>query len=489
MEPVVHTRSGRVRGTTEQGIARFLGIPYAASPTGPRRFAAPQPPDPWDGVRDALEFGPTPPSPGYSPPYARILPHPQIPGDDWLTLNVWAPEGASGLPVMVWIHGGAFTMGNSAPGMYDGSAFARDGVVLVSLNYRLGIDGFGYLADAPAPANRGLLDQVAALRWVHDNIGAFGGDPDRVTVFGESAGAMSVVSLMAMPAARGLFARAIAQSGAAQAAAIPADAAAVTAEVARQLDTDATAAAFGAVGIEELTRAQSAAGDAVSAAPTRFGASIVAAQMAFVPVVDGDVLPEHPLDAIRSGSADGVPLLTGTTAEEYRFFLVPEGLVDDITDDRLTTMVRARGIPDDVLALYRRNRPQAHPADVAVALLGDAFFRQPALDLLAAHPGRSWMYEFAWHSPHLGLGAAHAMEIPFVFDTLNGPHAVDLTGTQPPQTLADTMHAAWVRFATDGDPGWPAYDLERAVMVFREEDPAVVEDPRGDERQAWQNGG
>ncbi|MDP9823996.1 carboxylesterase/lipase family protein [Nocardioides massiliensis] len=485
MEPVVQTRQGRVRGTVEDGVARYLGIPYAASPVGERRFAAPVPPDPWDGERAALEFGPTPPSPGYSPPYARILHQPSIPGDDWLTLNVWTPDNAAGLPVMVWIHGGAFTMGNSAAGMYDGSAFARDGVVLVTINYRLGVDGFGYLPDAPAPVNRGLLDQVAALEWVRDNIAAFGGDPDRVTIFGESAGAMSVVSLMAMPSARGLFAGAVAQSGAAQAAATPEDAARVTDEVARQLGVEPRATEIAAVGIKELNAAQNAAGNAVSAAPKEYGESIAAAQMAFVPVVDGEILPEHPLAAIRSGSAQQVPLLTGTTTEEYRFFLVPEGLVDEITDARLAKMAQARGVPDEIIAVYRANRPDATPADVAVALLSDAFFRLPALDLVDAHDGPAWVYEFAWQNPHLGLGAAHAMEIPFVFDTLRAPHAADLAGPQAPQTLADTMHAAWVRFARDGDPGWATYDVERPVMVFRETNSAVVEDPRGDERMAW----
>src|SRR5580698_323486 len=205
----VTTRQGAVRGDVTDGVTRFLGIPYAASPTGALRFRAPEPPPAWDGVRDCLTYGATPPKPDYAAPFDVILAEPDVPGDDWLNLNVWTPDVDGSAPAMVWIHGGAFANGNNVVPIYDGHAFARDGVVLVSINYRLGIDGFAYLPDAPA--NRGLLDQVAALEWVRDNIAAFGGDPARVTIFGESAGAMSVTTLLGMPAARGLFTGVIAQ--------------------------------------------------------------------------------------------------------------------------------------------------------------------------------------------------------------------------------------------------------------------------------------
>src|SRR5580704_13359613 len=190
MESVAATRYGQVRGQVRDGVASFLGIPYAASPTGELRFAAPEPPEPWAGVRDATAYGPTPPKPAYPAPFDAVLPEPDVPGDDWLNLNVWAPEDLAGdRPVIVWIHGGAFANGNCAIPMYDGHNFARDGVVFVALNYRLGVEGFALLPGAPP--NRGLLDQIAALEWVRDNIAAFGGDPANVTIFGESAGAMS----------------------------------------------------------------------------------------------------------------------------------------------------------------------------------------------------------------------------------------------------------------------------------------------------------
>ena len=330
MGPIVTIRTGRVEGAVRDGVSSFLGIPYAASPTGERRFAAPAPAAAWDGIRAGTEFGPTPPVPGYRPPSDDLLFQPVIPGDDWLNLNVWTPDpDAVGLPVTVWLYGGAFVNGNTAIPMYDGHAFARDGVVLVSANFRIGVEGFAALPGAPT--NRGLLDQVAALEWVRDNIAAFGGDPDAVTLFGESAGAMSVTTLLAMPSARGLFARAIMQSGSVQAAASPADAALVTGELAAALDLDAddlTAQALATLDPADLLTAQVAVSDALAmdANPDRFGASIVASSMAFIPVVDGEVLPVHPMTAIASGACGSVPLLTGTTSEEFRLFIVPAGL-------------------------------------------------------------------------------------------------------------------------------------------------------------------
>lgn len=486
MQVQIETSHGRVQGTVTDGVARFLGIPYAASPTGERRFAAPVPPASWDGVRPAIQFGPTPPSPGYRPPYDRIIHQARVPGDDWLTVNVWTPEAAGGgLPVLVWIHGGAFTLGNSALDVYDGHAFARDGVVLVTLNYRLGVDGFAWLPGAPA--NRGLLDQVRALEWVQENIHAFGGDPHRVTVFGESAGAMSVVSLLAMPTARGLLAGAVAQSGAAQAAARPQDAEQVTREVASRLGVEPTSQGLAEVDLSRLGVVQHEVGDLVSSDPDRFG-SVAETGMAFGPIVDGDVLPAHPREALASSEAPRVPLLTGTTSEEFRFFLAPDGTVDSMTPQHLAGLAASRGIPTSVVDLYRRNRPEASPGDVAVALLSDAVFRLPALDLVEGRDGPSWVYEFDWRSPHLGLGAAHAVEIPFVFDTLEAEHAAGLVGTGAPQGLADEVHDAWVRFATTGDPGWSAYDEARSVRVFRADGSVTVTDPRGDERVAWSDG-
>jgi para-nitrobenzyl esterase len=487
----VTTRYGTVSGESADGVTRFLGIPYAASPTGPRRFKAPAPPAPWDGVRACTEFGATPPKPDYVAPFDTLLPEPNVPGDDWLTLNVWTPDPGGNAPVMVWIHGGAFSNGNSAVRMYDGHAFARDSVVLVSINYRLGVDGFALLPDAPP--NRGLLDQVAALEWVRDNIAAFGGDPANVTIFGESAGAMSVTTLLGMPRARGLFGKVIAQSGAAQVGADPQDARLVTGELSATLGFDASAATLADLDLDKLITAQAAVRDALAAAPdpARWGASIVGTSMAFIPVIDGDVLPVHPLAALASGHGSDVTLMAGTNTEEFRLFFVPNGMAAMVTSETLPLFLGALGISQETAAVYQANRPGASAGDVLCALVTDRFFRNPTLAAAEARLGaggtaQTYLYEFAWQSPVQGLGAAHAMEIPFVFDNLASADAQAAIGTEPPGDLAAAMHAAWIRFAETGDPGWQPFDAGYPVMIFGAPDgPAVVLDPRGDERTSW----
>jgi para-nitrobenzyl esterase len=488
MDQTVATKYGMLRGQVHDGVASFLGIPYAASPTGALRFQAPAPPEPWNGTRDAIAYGPTPPKPDYPAPFDTIFAEPNIAGEDWLNLNVWTPDpDNSGLPVMVWIHGGAFANGNSAIPLYDGHAFARDGIVLVSINYRLGIDGFALLPDAPA--NRGLLDQIAALEWVRDNISVFGGDPANVTIFGESAGAMSVVTLLAMPKAEGLFARAIAQSGAAQAAAVPADAAMVTAELGRVLGTSVTASSLAQVDLQALIAAQATVRDALAASPdpARFGASIVASTMPFIPVIDGDSLPEHPLAAIAAGHGSSVPLVIGTNSDEFRTFLVPSGMAALVTDKVLASMAGAVGATPDVIAKYRANRPGASPGDLLAALLTDRFFLLPALAVAEARgPATTYFYEFAWRHPVVGAG--HGLEVPFVFDNLAAEGAELVAGPDAPQDLAHEMHASWTRFASAGDPGWAAYDPSRPVRVFDAGGGRVSSDPRSGERTAWPQG-
>ncbi len=508
MGPVVLTKFGSVRGQVRDGVASYLGIPYAASPTGRLRFAAPAPPQAWTGVREAAALGPTPPKPDYPAPFDALLADPNIPGDDWLNLNVWTAretgETGAGRPVMVWIHGGAFQNGNSAVPHYDGHEFARRGVVLVSVNYRLGIDGFAFIADAGAPANRGLLDQVAALEWVRDNIAAFGGDPGNVTIFGESAGAMSVMTLLCMPRAAGLFAKAIAQSGATQAAADSADAARVTAELAKALtqlapapgnpgtdpDPDpAGAGGLGALDVSSLNAAQAAVRDALAADPNpaRFGITIVTSSMPYIPVVDGDVLPVHPFAAVSGGAGADIPLLIGTNSEEFRFFVVPPGTLDLVTPQALPLAAAAFGATQDIIDLYQANRPGARAGDIFAALLTDRYFRLPALGVaetrVAAGVASTHVYEFAWGSPPMGAG--HSLEIPFVFGNLSQTVDDPLIGPNPPQDLADDMQSAWVSFAATGDPGWPAFDESRPVRIFDTGGGSVDCDPRGDERAIW----
>jgi para-nitrobenzyl esterase len=493
VDALVDVQAGRVRGRVVDGVRSFLGLPYAAPPVGPALFAAPAPVEPWEGVRDALTLSPTPPQPPYPPVFADLLDNPIVPGPDFLTVNVWAPDGdVHGLPVMVWLPGGAFRNGSNAIAIYDGTAFARDGVVLVTVNYRLGAPGFATLPDAPD--NRGLLDQIAALRWVRDNISAFGGDPARVTLFGESAGAMSVATLLTVPAARGLFQRAIMQSGSGTAAADGADAARVTAELAAALGVEPTARAFGDIDPATLIDAQATVAAQLQANPdpARYGPSIVRrglGLMSLLPVVDDVLITRPPVDAIEAGAGADIDLMLGTNTEEFRFFIVPTGVAAALPASALPAIVAARGWSPTIAERYTANRPDVAPGDVLAAIMTDWVFRAPTARIARAHAagkGRTFQYEFAWRTNVSELGACHALEIPFVFDGLANHGATALTGPNPPQELATRMHAAWVAFATTGDPGWPEFDATRqAVMTFDQPADTVTDNPRPDELALW----
>ncbi|MFB6841228.1 carboxylesterase/lipase family protein [Streptomyces sp. NPDC056361] len=478
---VCRTRQGEVRGrTSPDGVTSFLGIPYAAPPFGALRFRAPAPPEPWTGVRDATAHGPTAPHAPYAPPFDALIPEHDIPGEDCLNLDVRTPAPGPGarLPVMVWLHGGAFTNGSGSASAYDGSAFARDGVVSVTLNYRLGADGFLHLPDRPD--NRGLLDQIAALHWVRDNIASFGGDPDRVTVFGESAGAMSIGTLLTTEAARGLFHRAVLQSGACHHFLRPPSARLIAARLAEKLGTKPTPDAFEAVPVSELIQSQAELRAEIGADPdpARWGEAVLN-MMPFEPVHSGLTLP---------GPDCGVDLLVGSNREEYRLFLVPTDRLHAFPESSLRAMTAAYGLdPDEALPVYRATRPDATPGELLDAVATDWFYRIPAIRLAESVPG-SHLYEFAWRSPRFDgeLGACHALELPFVFDRLDDPSYAPLLGDHPPQALADAVHGAWVSFAETGDPGWPAYDTTtRATMTFTAT-PTTVPDPRAPERLLWE---
>ncbi|MFI1222016.1 MULTISPECIES: carboxylesterase/lipase family protein [unclassified Streptomyces] len=465
MDIIATTDRGSVRGRVDQGIASYLGIPYAAAPFGVHRFRAPAPVEPWEGIRDALEFGPTAPQRRYRPPLDRLIPDVDIPGEECLNLNVWAPRAPGGpLPVMVWIHGGSLRNGSAALPLYDGRAFARDGVVLVSVNYRLGVEGFGVFPDAPD--NRGLLDQIAALTWVRDNIAEFGGDPGCVTLCGESAGAVSIAALLTSPRAAGLFHRAILQSGPPQTVTRGRGAKTVRA-MAKALRVPATAAGFAAVDRERLLDAQDALtgrADPVSGGP------------GFHIVVDDDVVPADP----PLPTAD---LLLGCNREEYRLWFVPSGALDRVSGLTLRLALLKFGIPGRVARLYRAGRPGAKPGVILGEMATDLLLRGPLNRLADSRPARTFLYEFAWSSPVLELGACHALEIGFVFDNLR--HGEALTGPDAPQPLADAMHRAWVDFAASGDPGWSAWDARRPVRVFDHPGTSTVLAPRQEELAAW----
>jgi len=495
MSAVVSTRRGDLRGSVADGVHSFLGVPYAASPSGANRLRPPQPVEPWDGVREATSFGPAPP---------QVAP-PESAGTEWdtaavgadcLNLNIWTPDpGAAGLPVMVWIQGGAFEISSTAA--YDGSHFARDGAVCVVINWRVGADGFLYLDDGIA--NVGLLDQVAALEWVRDNIDVFGGDPGNVTVFGESAGAMSIGTLLSMPRTEGLFRRAILQSGAAHHVSSAETGQRIGRHLAARLGVPATREAIAEVPVERLLTAEAELSADLMAHPDRaFWGEDLVLTMPWQPVIDGEILPGRPLDRIAAGPGAEVDLIVGTNTDDWRMFLVITGEIDNITDEELTGPVdvhgrralAAYGLPlERALAEYRSRYPGASPGDILAAVQTDWWVRVPALRLADAHAhatSATYMYEFAWAAP--GLGAVHAIEIPFVFNSLGksarlfGP----LLGDDPPQALADTMHTAWVSFAAHGDPGWPRYDLDRRATMRFDTTSQVVDDPRAWERALWE---
>lgn len=473
--PEVSTALGRVRGTTTDGIDRFLGLPYAAPPVGPNRFRAPQPPAAHTGVFAADRFGPPPPQ--FAPDgQAPLADHRD--GDDWLTLNVWAPAGSpveqpdgagEGLPVIVWIHGGAYIQGSSAEPTYDGTPFARLGCVFVTLNYRLGVEGFLHFPASPEtidfPSNRGLLDQVAALSWVRENIAAFGGDPDRVTLMGESAGAGSVQALLAMPAARGLFRRAILQSPpamfidsalAARATELFADAAGL----------EPTPEAFARI---EPARFEALTARYISA--QREHRSELGRASAFepllCPVVDGLTLPADPWESLAHGASRDAEVIIGHNSDEFRLFMAyrPREVDAGLAQARLAALGPA-GALEAYAALFEGREPE----DLYEAVQSDWVFTVPAMQLAQAHAeagGATYAYLLAL-TPEGGIGSAHAADVPLIFDQFDSDmgRLIYPRPSAAERRVGEQLREAWVRFAATGDPGWPAWDASHAVRIF-----------------------
>ncbi|MBV8950113.1 MAG: carboxylesterase/lipase family protein, partial [Actinobacteria bacterium] len=492
-EPVVRTRSGDVRGQASKGIARFLGVPYASPPVGAARHRPPARREPWTGELDATRFGDI--CPQFVIPEG-MSPLPDLAGrglpmsEDCLTLNIWTAElGDARRPVLVWIHGGAFMGGSSAAPIYEGTSFARDGVVFVSINYRLHALGYLFvdeLMGLPGAGNCGVLDQVAALEWVRDNVAQFGGDPDVVTVVGESAGAMSIGALMANPEAHGLFRRAILLSGAAHHTLKPDSAA----RVARRVLEHAGIAPGDRDGlfrhdVNMLTMSAQQIG--FMETDSLLSDEHPGVRTVFAPVIDGTTLPERAIDAIARGVSDGVDVLIGTCEEEYRLFVfsVPESMRAMMPTPRIDTYFggTAQSV-DEVSNVYRLARPRADPLDLAVAVAGDAMIGIPAVRLAEAKSIRGdavWLERFAWRTPVLdgALGACHALDLPFLFDDLSHP---EFLGEDPPSALAGDVHGACVRFARDGDPNggrlppWPCYDRAERRVLRLDVDPSLVRD-------------
>lgn len=493
------TASGKVKGRLREGLYVFKGIPYAEPPVGKRRWAPPGPVQPWTGVREASEFSMA--APQISPPPGPLdmsIAEPQ--GEDCLYLNVWTPGlDDARRPVLVWIHGGAFNKGSGSQAYYDGRLLSlRGDVVVVTINYRLGVLGFLALDEVtggriPATGIEGLLDQVSALCWVRDNVAAFGGDPDNVTVFGESAGGMSIGCLLTMPAARGLFHKAILQSGS---IVPPAD-----------LDAETPSRLMKALGVDP------ADGDGLMALPFE---KLLAADLRLrmkmagpgepmrltvtAPGPDGTNLPLSPLDAMRQGAAAPVPLLVGTNLEEYKLFALMDpdtGKLDEaMAAERLRFFLGSTYDPGLVEA-YRRAKARrgddATPSELLSAIVGDFMFRRPALAIVESWQRRglpAYNYLFTWKSPALNgaLGACHGLELGFVF----GTHDDAFCGRgREADRLSRSMQDGWVAFARTGDPScegigaWRQYGEERSTMLLGREC-SLAEAPYDGERQAWE---
>jgi para-nitrobenzyl esterase len=498
---IIDTKLGKVRGYSARGAVKFKGIPYAAPPVGELRFSPPSPNQPWDGVLDATEFGTIAPQPP-SVLLAMFGGKAKQSEADCLTLNVWRPAtDQTKLPVMVWIHGGAFVTGSGAD--LDGARLAiRGNIIVVSLNYRLGALGFFYIPGKTA--NVGLLDQIAALKWVKDNIEVFGGDPNNVTIFGESAGSVSVCTLMVMPAAKGLFNRVIAQSGACHPMFYD--------NVRRKKASDIV---FSNLNIKEgdiEALRKVPVKELIKADPTNkvieSSSSFASNEATLGPVIDGSTLPEHPLGIIRNGYAKDIELLIGTNQDEVKLWSALNPDTSKVDENKiirtLTSLMKALGQDDNkgkqMIEIYqkaRQGKESIEPQDIIDASISDFAFRIPSIRLAeeqSAHQSNTYMYLFTWKTPAFAgkLGACHALELPFVFGLLSEKDIGFFPSkNEETEAISTKMMDSWTSFAWKGNPNhkeipkWPSYDNEKRPTMLFGKSIKVVNGPLDEERAAW----
>jgi para-nitrobenzyl esterase len=500
-ESITETSYGKLRGTVENEVCVYRGIPFAAPPLGPLRFRPPERPAVWSGVRDATRFGPG--SYQADRPLAPVLGI-VVPeqSEDCLTLNVWTPaaRGSGRRPVLVWIHGGAWVIGAGSETVYDGASLVRRGdVVVVTINYRLGPFGFlraaGLGGGLDSTGNEAMLDQVAALEWVRDEIAAFGGDPNNVTAFGESAGSVNIACMLTTPRARGLFHKAVLESGSLNHTRTPEAALGTTREMLKQLG----------IAPEQSYRLRDVpARQLVSAQNAIAGRTVIPP---FSPVADGDLIPARPFAAIASGAARGIPLIVGSNLEEMKLYRFLDPSIDALDDASLVERCSmlfpgadSRGEPRGrrLAEVYRAQRAargdDASPAETWLAISTDFFFRSGALklaELQAAQTPDVFVYEFAWKGAEPGKpqGAIHGLEVPFVFGTLETSEIGAIAGRTPSaRALSARVQEAWLAFARAGRPRcaalseWPCYAPPRRATLELGERCRVLEAPRETER-------
>ncbi|MCZ0070703.1 carboxylesterase/lipase family protein [Bacillus sonorensis] len=474
----VKTRYGALKGTMQNGVRVWKGIPYAKPPVGEWRFKAPQETDAWEGVRESTQFGSICPQPeGILFQLERVEK-----SEDCLCLNVFAPQSSGeNRPVMVWIHGGAFYLGAGSEPLYDGSHLAADGdVIVVTINYRLGPFGFLHLSSVNQSYsnNLGLLDQIAALKWVKENISSFGGDPDNITVFGESAGSMSIASLLAMPDAKGLFQKAIMQSGASET--MPKEKAETAAETflhILNIDPDHSEQLHD-VSAKELLEAADELRDVM-------GENIF--QLLFLPVVDRETLPLEPVTAVAQGAADDIKLLIGTNRDEGVLFFTPES-------ELLPEQKKAEILREHVGGELAKTAAELYPGSLEgqINMMTDILFWRPAVAFAAGQSAHSpvWMYRFDWHSEHSPFHkAAHGLDIPFVFGNMAALDMITNTkASEETKQLSQHIQAAWLSFAHTGSPSteafsWPNYDKDTRKTLIFNTTILIEEDPDAEKRK------
>lgn len=485
--PEVTTVAGVVRGFWRDTLpgggapggasAAFLGIPFAEAPVGELRFAAPVPHAPWEGVRDAVEYGATPQRKALSE--VTLIPEPSVAGESTLNVNVFTPNPSRdvSLPVLVYIHGGGYVAGSPASPWYDGAAFNRDGVVTVSVSYRLGFDGFGWIDGAPD--NRGVLDWLLALEWVRDNIAAFGGDPARVTIAGQSAGGGAVLTLLGMPRAQHLFAAVYCTSGALGDVSRE-RAKTLSVRLAKLAGVEPTREGFASVPeqriIELQTAAQEPEGKPVS--PMEGIQRLASEGIPLGPLVDGELIPRPTLDSLREGIGADKALVLGANDDEFSMAL--DGVKNKLRFVPSRFLLGKAGLGRPARSAYlAANRDVARRGTAAVLgrYISDSIFRVLAVRAVEARAAGgatdTWLYRFSWRSGVFGY-AVHCLDVPFLFDCLKADRVVDLAGAEPPQALADEVHGCAVAFVADGDPGWPRISSgEGSTKVF--DDPSSVE--------------